>query len=226
VPARRTVAAIGIGLLAVTLVAMLLHAGPRRAGSDRTPNGAFVVILTAGQQACQAAELVPADTAALRLTIGTYGSPGPPVTASATDAAGRVVTSGRLAPGWREGVVSIPVRRVTAARAPARVCLTDAAPAGTPGRIAIAGVRGDPGFTILVAGTPEPGVRVRIDYMRPGRETWLQMLPTLAERLSLGKSGLVRHWAWVAVPLLMVLAIALALRVVLADGLPEREPRA
>jgi hypothetical protein len=223
VTARRVVAVVGIGALAVVILAMLLHGGPRRSGTDRTPDGSFVLTLGAGQQTCQEGELLPADTAALRMTIGTYGTPGPPLKASVLGASGRVLTRGGLAAGWRQGIISIPVHHVSHAQAPVRVCLTDAA-AGGAGKIAIAGTRGEPGSTMSVDSAPEPGVRVRIDYMRPGRETWLQMLPTLAHRLSLGKSGLVRGWAWIAVPLLMLLAIILALRVALADA-PAGEER-
>jgi hypothetical protein len=68
-----------------------------------------------------------------------------------------------------------------------------------------------------VAGRLVPSVRLRIDYMRPGRESWLRLLPTIAYRSTLGKSGLIRHWAWIGALLLMLFATALAARTVLAE---------
>jgi hypothetical protein len=70
---------------------------------------------------------------------------------------------------------------------------------------------------MLIAGRAVAEVRLRIDYMRPGRESWLQLLPTIAYRSTLGKSGLIRHWAWIGALLLMGLATALAARTVLAE---------
>lgn len=211
---RRAVAVAGVLALAGVLVVMLLQSGPRRAGTGSTANGAFVITLQGQEQACQGTELLPAGTAALRMTIGTYGKPGPPLEVLAKDASGRLLTSGSLAAGWKQGIVTIPVRRVTNSAQPVTVCVTDRQRSGALIPIALAGNPGA-GYAIEVAGHMTPGVRLRYEYMRAGDETWLSMLPTIAHRLTIGRSGLVRHWAWIAFPLLMILAVGVALRVTL-----------
>jgi hypothetical protein len=213
VTARHVVAAGLTGLL-VALVVLLAQAGPRRSGSDLTLNGSFVVILNGGQQACQDQELLPADTSALQMTIGTYGAPGSPLRVSVTGRRGEALTSGGLAAGWRQGVVRIPVAHVSRATGSARVCLRN----DGSSRLALAGNYPVPGYTMQVAGSTSQERRLRVDYLRPGRESWFELLPTLIYRFSLGKAGFVRHWAWIAVLALMLAAVALAVRTILAAG--------
>jgi hypothetical protein len=199
----------GLGVIVVVLAVLLLHRGQRRSGSDLTPNGAFVAVLGPGQRACQGQELLPADTAAVRITIGTYGKPGPPLRLTVTGPSGETLTSGGLPAGWRQGVVQIPVAHVSSAMEGARVCLLS----DGPQPIALGGALPDPGYRMVVAGRTVEG-RLRYDYMRPGRESWLELLPTLAYRSTLAKSGLVRHWAWAAALLLMLFAAALGARTI------------
>lgn len=210
----RLVAAVGLAAIVVVFAAMLQQRDERRSGSDRTPNGAFVAALGANREACQEGELLPADTAAVQVTMGTYGRPGPPVGVVFTGPHG-VLTTGGLPAGWRQGVVRIPVAHVSTPTERVRVCLRN----GGPGGIAIAGTLPDPGLHMIVAGQSIEG-RLRFDYMRPGRESWLQLLPTLVYRSTLGKSDLVRHWAWAGALLLMLFAVGLAVRTIVREEAP------
>jgi hypothetical protein len=210
VTARRVVA-VGLLAIVVLLAVALLQRAPRRSGSDLTPNGAFVVALSKGQQACQGRELLPIDTAALQMTIGTYGRPGSLLSVIVTGPRGETLTVGTLKQGWHQGVVRIPVARVTTATEGASVCLRN----DGPWRVAVAGDFPDPGYELMVAGKTVHDVRLRVDYMRPGRETWLALAPTVVHRFSLGKSDLVRHWAWIGVLALMIFAVALATRTII-----------
>jgi hypothetical protein len=212
VSARRVVA-VGLLAIVVAFAVLLLHREPRRSGSDMTPNGTFAAVLNAAEQTCQGQELLPADTAALRMTIGTYGKPGSRLSVSVTGPHGEPLTAGVLLAGWHEGVVRIPVAHVSTATADARVCLRD----DGPSRVALAGDLGDTGYQMQVAGKTVEGGRLLYEYMRPGSESWLQLLPTLVYRFSLGKSDLLRHWAWAAVLVLMLLAVALATRTILRE---------
>jgi hypothetical protein len=133
------------------------------------------------------------------------------VTAALSDAKGPVST-GALAPGWRTGVVTIPVSRVARTLQGATVCLTNLGQRS----IAFAGSVPDADFYVAIAGKPLSG-RLRIEYMRPGRESWFSLLPTLAHRFSLAKADLVRHWAWGGVIVLMLFAVALAARTVIRE---------
>ncbi len=212
VTTRRVVAA-GLLVVVVALTLVLLHTGHRRSGSNLVPNGAFVTGLGTGQQVCQGEELLPADTSAVRVTIGTYGRPGPPVAVTIGNARG-VLTSGFLAAGWRQGVVEIPVRHVSRATYGARICLRNSG----PGFIALAGDAPDPGYTLEVDGKPL-GAQIRYDYMRPGRESWLEMLPAIVHRSTIAKAWFVRNWAWAAALVLMLLAVGLAARTIAREEL-------
>jgi hypothetical protein len=212
--AVRGVLAGGLLAIAVAFAVLLTHSEPRRSGTDYTPNANFAAVLKPGQETCQARELLPVDTAAVRMTLGTYGAPGPRVSVSLTGPHGEELTSGSLAPGWRQGVVEIPVAHVHAARAEATACLRDDGPA----RVAVAGDSGDSFHTMQVAGRTIQNAQVLYEYMRPGSESWLQLLPTAVYRSTLGKSGLVRHWAWAGALALMLLAVGLALRTIVRDG--------
>ena len=77
----------------------------------------------------------------------------------------------------------------------------------------------DPGYRLRVASSTLEA-RLRYDYMRPGRESWFELLPTLVYRSTLGKSDLVRHWAWLAALLLMLAAISLAVATLLREPGP------
>ncbi len=212
--AVRSVLACGLLAIAVAFAVLLTHSEPRRSGTDYTPNANFAAVLKPGQQTCQAHELLPADTAAVRTTIGTYGKPGPRLSVSLTGPHGEGLTGGGLAPGWRQGVVEIPVAHVHAASTEATACLRDDGPA----RVAVAGDSGDAFHTMQVAGKTIQNAQVLYEYMRPGSESWLQLLPTAVYRSTLAKSGLVRHWAWAGALALMLLAIGLALRTIMREG--------
>lgn len=211
--AARWVAAVGVLGLLVTLGVALLARAPRRSGTNYTAPATFVAALAPGQQACQVGEELPGDTAAVQLSIGTYGRPGPPLTLAATRPGGRLLTQGALPAGWRQGTVRIPVRRVHSAAADARVCVRVApAPRGTA--ITLAG-NFEPGYAMEVGGQPLPTAKVRFDYLRPGRESWYELLPTIAHRFSIAKAGFLRDWEWLAALALVLATAFLALRTVL-----------
>lgn len=210
----RPVLACGLLVIVVAFAVLLSHSEPRRSGTDYTPNANFAAVLNAGQETCQGQELLPADTAAVRTMIGTYGKPGPRVSVSLTGPHGESLTSGVLEAGWRQGVVEIPVAHVYQATDGASVCLRD----DGPSRVALAGDSGDQFHQMQVAGKTVYNARLLYEYMRPGSESWLQLLPTASYRFSLGKSGLVRHWAWVGALVLMALAVGLAMRTIAREG--------
>jgi hypothetical protein len=203
-----------VGLVAIVLIlaVVLGQKTQRRSGTDLTPNGSFVASIAPHRQTCQGGELLPADTSAVRATIGTYGKPGPRLEVTLTGPQGQPLTSGELAPGWRQGVVELPLKHVSTASAGVRLCLRNLG----PGPIAIAGALPDPGESMDVEGRPVEG-RLRYDYLRPGRESWLQLLPTIVYRWTLAKGGIIRHWGWAAVLVLMFLAIGLATRTIIRE---------
>ena len=206
----RSRAAVG-AVLAVGLAALLVDVArdPRRprlaaVGDRLTTDTGYAISLGPGQQLCQPGELLPADTAALRIDADPRGAAGLPLQARLGGPS--VATSeGRLAPGWSRGLVRIPLARL------ARESLGRSLPAQRRRpdhrlrrRTPRAGLSRS-----TVAGQMFPG-RLRIEYLRPGRESWLALTPTIVHRFSLGKSDLVRHWAAAGVLALMLIAAAFA----------------
>jgi hypothetical protein len=210
------VAAVGVLALLVTFALALLGSEPRVSGTDYTPPEAFSITLPPGQQVCQAHELLPANTAAVRLTIGTAGAPGPPLTLTATGPSGRPLTRGGLAAGWHEGVVRIPVQHVSSPTNEARVCL-DVPPAPRGRTIELGGIT-QPGYTVEIDGRTFLGPHMRLDYLRPGSESWYELLPTIVHRFSLAKAGFLRDWEWAAALLLVLATAFLAIRTVLRSA--------
>jgi hypothetical protein len=211
----RSVSALGLAGIVVMLAVLLGHGERRRSGTDVTPNGAFVGLVGAGQEACQEQEPLPADTSAVRMTIGTRGLPGPAIHVTLSQPDGLVVTFGGLGPGWHQGAVTIPVKHISQPMEGLRACLRDAGPA----QILLAGTTPDPGYHFEVSGSTFEG-RLRYDYLRPGRESWFELLPTLAYRSTIAKSDLVRHWAWAGAIALMLLAAGFAVATVIREARP------
>lgn len=205
---------LAIGLIAIVGagVAVLARSEPRRSGTNLISDSGFAIPLRPGQQLCEPGELLPGDTGGLRLTADSGADAGPRLSVHIFSPQG-LVSDGELAPGWRSGAVLIPIRRVARTLPSAIVCLRNAG----PHLVSFGGSAPASGFVIELAGKPFSG-RLRIEYMRPGSESWLSLLPTLAHRFSLAKSDIARHWAWIAVIVLMVLAVALAARTMLREG--------
>lgn len=208
----RVVLAVGVLAILGAGLAILLQSGPRRAGTNLTSELGFAIPLEPFQEVCEPGELVPGDTGALRLDASTGGRPGPALSARVSGPAAALLSSGRLAAGWREGSVRIPLTRVAHTAPGATICLRNLG----PGKVAFAGSVPDSVFQIQLAGKPLGG-RMRIEYMRPGSETWLTLLPTLVHRFALAKADVVRHWAAAAVLVLMLLAVALAARTLVRE---------
>jgi hypothetical protein len=204
-------AVVAIGLLAVALAAFitLARSAPRRAGTNLTTDTGFVIPLAAGQQLCEPGELVPGDTAALRVSASSGAQPGPRLDLSVTDARG-TVSAGGVPAGWRSGTLTIPLSRVRQTVPGAQICLVNRGHL----QVLFGGSVPDSNFYLALGGRPFNG-RLRIEYMRPGSESWFSLLPTLMHRFSLAKADVVRHWAGSAAIVLMLLAIALAVRTAL-----------
>jgi hypothetical protein len=203
-----------VGLVAILVggAAILLQRAPRRSGTNLTADAGYAIPLGPGQRLCEGGELLPGDTGALKLDADTKGLPGPGLAVSILRPNGVPVSTGMLKPGWRAGAVRIPVSRVADTLSGAIVCLRNFG----AGQVTFGGSVPDSGFLIELAGKPLSG-RLRIEYLRPGRESWLQVLPAIGHRFSLAKSDLVRHWAAGAALVLVLLAVALAARTIVRE---------
>jgi len=192
----RAVLAGGLALVVVLAAVVLVGSGERSAGSNLVPESQEIVKLEGPGRHCQDGEAIPADAAALRLLVGTYGDPAPSVRVTATED-GRVVTSGRLAGGQREGVLRVPVRTVDDYTPGTRVCVS----VSGPGRSVLYGSSG----------------RLRLEWLRAGSESWFGLLPTISHRMSLARSDALGGLWLPAAALLLALAWFGAIRLVLRE---------
>ncbi|HEX8052469.1 MAG TPA: hypothetical protein VF517_05710 [Thermoleophilaceae bacterium] len=182
--------AAGVAAIASGVVAVMDDRAPRQAGNNGIKPVAFDVVAADRRPACQTGELVPKDAASLEMTIGTFGAPGAPLEATFTKD-GRTVTSGRLARGWHEGVVRVPLRPVARTTGGVTVCIRSA----SRGRIALAGHEG----------------RFRLAYFRAGRESWFDLAGTVTHRFGLGKAAWEGSWTIVLAAFLLLTGLGLAL---------------
>jgi hypothetical protein len=200
----RAVVAVGVAVLLACVGVALADAAPRRAGTNMVTNVAQVAQLRGGQRHCQGGEAVPNDAASVRVLVATFGEPIPSLAVTVRDADGRVVTAGHRAAGGREGSLVIPVRHVSRTTPNTEVCVTRGA--GHARRVVLYG----------------EAQRVRLEWRRPGNESWFALVPTVAHRFSLGKASLFGSlWLLVAAAL-VVLAGLVAVRVVMRE--PEARP--
>jgi hypothetical protein len=207
----RRVLMLGLLALAAAALAILLQSGARRSGTNFALDGGYEIYLPPGHELCQPGELVPDRTAGIRVDAKAPGGRSGALTATVL-LGRRTVASGRLASGWPNGLVTVPLSSTLGTIAGASVCLR---PEGSGA--AFGGSVPEGSYVVLVDGKTLGG-HVRIEYMRPGRESWLSLAPTIAGRIAVGRSQLVRHWAAVGALLLMLLAVGVAAKTVLAEG--------
>jgi hypothetical protein len=194
-------AVLAAGLVAVAsgLALVLLQADTRQAGSNYVPEHAQVLTISGAGSHCQAGQLVPAEAAFLRLLIGTFGEPTPELGVSVRSG-GQAVASTRLPAGRSEGHVLLPVGPFDERHENAEVC------------ISVRGV-GDDRRSVLYGALGQ----VRLEWLRAGRESWLDILPTVAHRFGLGKPFLSGSWAIGLAAGLLAFAWLLALRLVVKE---------
>ena len=186
----------GLALVAGLVLVLLLLPGERRAGSNYVPEYGPVTELRGQDTHCETSQLIPADTAGLNLLVGTYGRPTPRIDVTVTAPGQGVVTRGVLPAGRREGRVVVPVRRVEQAVNGADVCIR------TGGR-----------RTVLYGRAQN----VRLAWLRPGSESRLSFLPTIAHRIGLAKLNPLGSWLLPFIVLVLAAAWFVALRTVVRE---------
>lgn len=213
----RVALALGAALVALALALTLAGSPSSVAGTNGIREGAEVARTDRASSACQVGEVLPAGTSAVRLTLAAEIGPAVTVTASYD---GRALTRGTRGAGWTGASVTVPVETVSHTVSGASLCFTlgrpleDVAIFGekSPGANALAGPRGE----------RLPG-RMAVEYLRPGRTSWLSRLPAIARRIGFGHA-----WggAWIAFALLIAMGAAGGLLAWLALGeLRSGEPR-
>jgi hypothetical protein len=196
----KVVVALALALVAGALVIDMSGRAPRTAGSDHEPPVSFVATLHAGQELCQPQMVLPGDAQRMQLLVGTYGPPVPALSVRFLGTAGKLVASGRLAAGAAQGNVTIPLSYPHGGAAGGQLCIR----VGGGKKTVLAGTVFTPGpASEQVAGAPQAG-RISVVYLRPGRESWWQLLPTLTKRFGLGKASFFGDWTLPAIAVLLL----------------------
>lgn len=176
--------AIAVTLLvaAVVAVMLLLASEPRRSGVAPVPPDAFVnpISATSGP-ACVHDLSLPPKTAGLRTRFGTFGAPGPRIAFTLTDKSGKVIRRASVTGYGDGGSPIIRFGEFAGGIDGATACFGI-----EDGRLAVAGSSG---------GDPAAGDRI-IEFIRPGSESLLSMLPTMMRRASLFRPGGVGPWTF------------------------------
>ena len=210
----RSASKIGAALAVVALVAVLLagllRSRPHYAGSNAVRAQQLVAPLKPGRTVCQKGELVPYKASTVEVSVATRGQPGPPLTAELRRG-GRVLARGSRRGGYKDGIVAVPIPVVRRTLTGVDVCLR--ATAGVPAQLY--GQLNGQG-KIVIGRKRVPGV-FRIAYMRPGKESWLALAPTIAHRFAQAKTRVATPFTFYLL-LVAVLGVAgLAVRAAVSD---------
>ncbi len=212
----RVRAALAIALL-VTVGALVLDMSGRAqriAATDHSSAPAFVASVAPGGTLCQPLMVLPADARRLEILVGTYGHPVPRLAADFRDTRGQVLASGTLREGAHEGYVQIPLGYQRGVTARGTLCLH-------VGRVVQPIVFGGEPYPASASSEqvddhPQSG-RIDVVYLRGGRESWWQLLPTLDRRFAFGKSDLFGGWTLPAMALLLLAVWVATVRLLLRE---------
>ncbi|HXW59629.1 MAG TPA: hypothetical protein VEJ23_09165 [Solirubrobacteraceae bacterium] len=194
---------LGLALIAVALIVVVLQSPDEVISSNSTIVTEELGLLRQHTFVCQEAEGLPAAATAVRVSIGSIAHPGPAVLVSFSDK-GHIVASGHRAGGWIGASLALPLTARVTAFSGTTICLTRG-PATLP--VGLAGGAAPSASVATVNGKALPG-RLRVEYLRRGQRSWLSLAEHVARRLGLGRSP---AGTWIVLPLLAMMAAAIAL---------------
>jgi hypothetical protein len=174
--------AVGLGLaLIVVALALVLSQRGQRLASTNTRVAASRVQLPVARSRCQPHEFVPRSARELRVFASGSGA----FDVSIQQPAGRQITSGHAAGGYRRGSVRVSLARLSRDLPDATVCIVNRSgrKLGFAGNLSPLSLLGG-------AGAGNRGVAgdvVRLDFFRSGRDSWFALIPTVVQRIWLFK---------------------------------------
>jgi hypothetical protein len=200
---RRTTVALTVGLLLLALALVLTLAGSPLvlAHTNGIENDEKLAVTYSEAAACQAGEVLPAQTSAIRLSLESGVGPGVRLTVFSGS---RLLTSGTVGSGWIGGSVTVPVRAVSHSVASARVCFT----VGRTGeRVALLGVSTSPAVAARDSEGHALAGRIGIEYLRQGHSTWASLAGGVAKRMGFGRAP---SGGWIVLPLIAMMGVVVA----------------
>ncbi len=191
-----------LALLVLAVVLTLLESPPDVLRSNGVPVDVVLASTTSSARTCQAGEVVPAGTSAVRMTLGS--ELGPELSLAGVSA-GRTVFHGHRGGGWTGASVTVPVDYLSHTIADVQVCFT---PRRATERLLVLGHETSSAVAITASDGEKLGGRMSIEYLRGGSASWLSQIPSIARRIGLGHA-----WAgtWVVFVLLAAMSVNLFL---------------
>jgi hypothetical protein len=202
------------GGLAVVIAVVVLALSDRDvhlAGTNNVFSRFPVAELQRGDELCEQFETVPADAAAVRLSVapGSRSAAGPLAVRVLRD--GRTISRGERPSGWGGGSVEVPIVPVERTLTGAEVCVVN----GGDATLTLLGYGIEPERLGLELRGEQTGQQIRLEYLRAEPESWWAMAGVVAHRLGVGRGELFGGWIAV-VWLIGVLAMgAVAVRLIL-----------
>jgi len=209
--AVKTALLAGLALLVIALVLTLLGSPMSVARMNRAPGQSEELVTSTNQSAnyCQAHEVLPRGTSAIRIWIDAAAGPRVRVVVSSD---GRPIISGERGSGWVGGSVTVPVKPLPRAVSGATVCVSFRLKDET---IIVQGEHA-PATTAARSGQEALSGRIWIEYLRPGTRSWASLAPEVARHMGFGRAA---AGTWIVFLALALLAAV----VVLASNLVLRE---
>jgi hypothetical protein len=167
--------ALGVGLALIAgVIGLTLSRSPVVVVGTNPARGAPVTSTTGNETLCQRGESIPGHVTAIRISLA--ANIGPAVTLRAYSGADPVIT-GRRDAGWgSDQTVTVAVRPLEHPLRDARVCTT----------IGPALESVSVGGSAMAAASTGESFRIRLEYLRPGRQSWWSMARSVARRMGLG----------------------------------------
>ncbi len=178
----RIALAVCLALTAIAVAVSLAHSPMVLAGTDGTPLPTEVGATFAPDTVCQPDEVLPRGTTVIRMSL--LSLLGPRIKLWAT-AGGQTITTGEIGYGWTGTVVGVPVKPLSRTYSNVTVCFSLAK------RQQLVNFRGatTTHAPAVSNGTQVLPGRIRIEYLRPGKEPWLSLALPTARRIGLSVGG-------------------------------------
>jgi Predicted membrane protein (DUF2142) len=208
----RIALAVGLALIVAGVGVALSRAPMRLIASNSTPNDYTLADVSTSQTTiCQAGELLPAGTSAVRLSLLAVIAPS--ISVSVT-AAGRTLTAGQLGAGWMTGTgETVALAPLSRAYSNVTICLTLGDLTGENVAVlghAVGNAAAGAAIATGVGGALAPlGGRIRVDYLSAGARSWWSLAGTVIRRIGAGRAQ-DGPWTLIVVALLLAAVIALS----------------
>jgi hypothetical protein len=194
----RSLLVAGLALIALAMVVTLSRSPEFLAGTNAVKAKTEIAATRGNLRICQGSETLPQGTTAIHLSL--FANDGPRMAIEVL-AGGQVLTRGERDAGWGIGeAATVPVKPLPAAVHGVTICVR-LGQAIEPFEIL--------GEKVGKSATGTGGeTEMRIEYLRPGGESWWSLAPSVARRIGFGRAP---SGAWVVLLPLTLMAMTLAL---------------